>query len=718
MNCDVELAPAQAGISELVEEFRRCTPDAGGWNRVDDNERVRFAVWENQSADGKKHSAAGFEAKPWEGASDLREFLVDDIVNEEVAVCCASFWRALIRAQGVQPNDAGTAAVMTRLLDWIVKGRLANALLREVELSAQYMRTYGWVAVHPTWVRELGKRNQRVTLDEFVAMSPQLAVAIVDESQEDVAVEILGNVYAKWVAEQAKAGGIEDPPPLPPQRIRSAVRDLRRDGKALIPVPFVAKSQPAIEVLRPFYDVFIPDEIGDSQRGRVYVRSWYRSEDLKAKIRTDGWNEDWVEAACKTQGQQSVWSKSANVGAASTWTSVENSQSPWIEVLTCYSRRIDSDGVPGIYCTVFSPHVTSNESSPDRDESSPDRELFATHGLLDYQHGQVPIVVGVREWVCRSITNSRGVPEVASPLARMSKVMQDSLVDRTALTTLPPRMVPARLMDEDQEFGPAATIPVLRGEEPRFMDVPAHDGVAEGILRWTHERVDQSFARLSANVPPARVQARQQHMVNGFLGMWAEVFRQVLALIIQYMPDAEFRRVTDFDKPKLSAGEIAGSYDLILSVDVRELDMDFAIKQLEAVSKFVLPEDAAGVVDRAKLVRMKLQAINPLLAREIVSDQAGAQQKIFKDVSAEIASMFLGNPPNLVENDPTAPMQLQFAAQVIQANPNYQAALQSNPRFAEMMDVWAKNRMQSKAQEENKIVGRLGVKPIETNAQP
>lgn len=711
MNFEDELAPAKAGVGELVEEFRRCGPDAGGWNRVDDNERVRFAVWENQSSDGKKHSSAQFEAKPWEGASDLRDFLVDDVVSEEVAVCCASFWRAMIRAQGVQPDDAGTAAVMTRLLDWIVKGRLANVLLREVELSAQYIRTYGWAAIHPTWVRELGMRNQRVTLDEFVAMSPELAVAIVDEAQEAVAVEILGAVYGRYVAAQAESGGVEDPPPLPAARLRRMVRDLRKNGKAVIPVPYLAKSQPSIEVLRPFYDVFIPDEIGDPQRGRTYVRHWYRAEDLKAKIRTDGWDEDWVREASKTAGYQSVWTRASNLGSSATWTAVEDSTSPWIEVVTCYSRRIGSDGVPGFYCTTFSPHVTS-------DPVEPGRELLAVHGLLDYQHGQVPIVVGVREWVCRSITNARGVPEVAAPMARLSKVMQDSLVDRTALTTLPPRMVPARLMDEDQEFGPAATIPVMRGEEPRFMDVPAHDGVAEGILRWVHERVDQSFARLSANVPPARVQARQQHMVNGFLGMWAEAFRQVLALILQYMPAAEFQRVTGFEKPTMSPAEIAGSYDLILAVDVRELDMDFAIKQLQAVSEFVLPEDATGVVDRAKLVRMKLQAINPLLAREIVSEQAGAQQRIFKEVSAEIASMFLGNPPNLVENEPTAPMQLQFAAQVIQANPNYQQALQQGGRFAQMLEVWAKNRMQSKVQQENKVVGRLGVRPVETQGQP
>jgi hypothetical protein len=326
------------------------------------------------------------------------------------------------------------------------------------------------------------------------------------------------------------------------------------------------------------------------------------------------------------------------------------------------------------------------------------------------------MVIGVREWITRSITASRGVPELAAPLQRLSKVMQDSLIDRTSLTTLPPRIVPSRLMDEDQEFGPAATIPILRGEEPRFMQVPTHDGVAEAILRLSYERVDQFFGRLSASVPPARVQARQQHMVNGFLGIWSEVFKQVLALVFQYMPADEFKRVTGFDKPSMGPNEIAGSYDLILSVDVRELDMDFAVKQLQAVSQFVLPEDAAGVVDRSKLVRAKLWAINPMLARDLVTDQDGARQKLFREVSAEVASMFLGNPPNLVENDPTAPMQLQFAAQIVQANPNYQEALRAGGRFAEMLQVWGKNRMHSKVQQDNKQVGRLGVEPVATPA--
>lgn len=702
LSCDT-VAPR---VSDLVDEYRRCSPETEAWNRSSDAERVRFALWDNQSSDGRKRSTGEEKAKPWEGASDLRVFLADDIVNEEVAVCSMAFWRSLLRTEGVQADDAGSAAVLTRMLHWLVKNKLSVDLLREVELSAQYQRTYGWTALHVTWVREIGRRMETVSLETLARLSPDLAQAVVDPLREEEVIGMLGMAYDAWARKTADSLGIDSIPALSQKRIRRALRDLRAEGKAELPVPMVVKNQPSIEALRPWSDVFIPDEIGDAQRGRVYVRQWFRDEELKAKVVTDGWDEAWVEEAIKTKGMQTVWASDL---VTQHFQVIQNKDDPWIEVVTAYTRRVDEDGVPGTYVTVFSPHVTK--------EHGKESELCASHGQLDFAHGKIPIVVGVREWVCRSIAASRGVPEQAAPSQRLEKVMADALIDRTSLTTLPPRIVPSRLMDEDQEFGPGATIPIMRGEEPRFMDTPARDGVAEEILRLTQQRTDQSFARLSNEVPPARVQVRQQHMVNGFLGMWTEAFRQAVALLLQYQSPAEFQRITGFPKPQWGAEEIAGLYDIILTMDVRELDSEFAVKQLEAVSKYVLPEDSAGVVDRSKLVRAKLQAINPLLARDLVSDQAGAQQKLFRDVSAEIASMFLGNPPQLVENDPTAPIQLQFAAQILQNNPNYQAALGQQGRFSELMQVWAKNRMQSKVQQENKVVGRLGVQPMQSTPQ-
>jgi hypothetical protein len=165
-------------------------------------------------------------------------------------------------------------------------------------------------------------------------------------------------------------------------------------------------------------------------------------------------------------------------------------------------------------------------------------------------------------------------------------------------------------------------------------------------------------------------------------------------------------------KPKVSADAIALESDALLQLDIREMDPEFAMKQLEAIQKYVLPADSAGVVDRSKLVAAALAAIHPGLARQLVQSKAGATQKLFEQVSADFASMALGNPPRLVEKDPTAQIQLQFAQQIMQANQKYQQALREDATFKKFVETWIQNRQQSVAQERNKTVGRLGVNPV------
>jgi len=271
------------------------------------------------------------------------------------------------------------------------------------------------------------------------------------------------------------------------------------------------------------------------------------------------------------------------------------------------------------------------------------------------------------------------------------------------------------MMDEQDVFGPASRIPTLRGEEPRFMELPGHDGVAESIIRLELEIADQRFGRMTPNAAPARVQMKQQRMVSNYLSLWNEVFQQMWALMQQYLTPTEWEAVAGVPKPPLTAALIAGETGIILQTDVRDQDMDFSVKKLQAISQFVVPEDAAGVIDKTQLVRMKLMAIDPLLGQSLLVSDASASQKLQEQVNADIAAMFLGNPPRLVEKDPTAGGQLTFAQQIIGANPFYQKELVSNPegRFAQAMQTWAQNRQQSVMQQQNKMVGRLGVQPME-----
>jgi hypothetical protein len=148
-----------------------------------------------------------------------------------------------------------------------------------------------------------------------------------------------------------------------------------------------------------------------------------------------------------------------------------------------------------------------------------------------------------------------------------------------------------------------------------------------------------------------------------------------------------------------------------LEFDVRELDQQYVMQQLDTINKTVLPGDVAGVIDRAKVTAFQLRAINPALARELVADQQAASQQIFRDVQRDIAMMFLGNEAEYVESDPTAQTKLQFASQILQSNPNYQAAMQNGGRFAQLMKKWIMNLQFSITEEQNKKIGAIGVKP-------
>lgn len=705
MTDDLIHKPNDPCLGELQDEFKRCTPAATFWDRLTDNERTRYNIWEKQSPDGKKHGTEDDPAKPWEGASDQRVFLADEIINDEVSLACTALWRTLLDVNGVGFEDDGDAAIARQVMTWFIQNVQEEELDREIELSAQFTKTYGWCVLHITWEREVALRSIEITL-ATLPVSEEMKQLLLDPAQEAESAEFIRSMYSVWVTD-AVGTLLEETPELSIAEAKRIGSDLRADGKAMVQVPYVCRNEPSIRALRPWVDVFIPEDVGDLQRSRVYVRWYYRAEELDAKVVTDGWDEEWVEAAKKSKGKKSVWQTSQAANPLSRYESVIEEGNDYIEVVFAYSRRINAQGLPAIYITVFSPHVTKSEHSQ--------QDLVAQHGLLDYWHGKSPFVPVVGEWIARSITSSRGIPEIAGPMQRVEKVEEDSQIDRAALTTLPPRLIPPRIIQDHRnlEYGPAAVVPTQRGEDPRFMTVPARDGVSDSIIVRNRIRADSYFGRLTNEIPAPRAQVRQQFAVGKFLRAWGRAFRQQWALVQQYMPPKEWERVTNTPKPVFGPNDIGRGYDLMLATDVRDMDGEFAVKKLEAVSKYVLPEDAAGVIDRAKLVALKLRAIDPLLAKQLVVNQDQASQALFERVNMELASMFLGNPPRLVENDPTSRQQLMFAQQVIQANPNYMQALQQGGRFAEALQNWADNRMQSVVQEENKQVGRLGVKPME-----
>jgi hypothetical protein len=198
-------------------------------------------------------------------------------------------------------------------------------------------------------------------------------------------------------------------------------------------------------------------------------------------------------------------------------------------------------------------------------------------------------------------------------------------------------------------------------------------------------------------------------MVDQWLLCWVEVFRQVTALCSQYLSDEEWLEISGAPAPERRFESLQRGRNWQFKFDVRELSTDYMVEKLKAIGANVLPLDAGGVVDRSKLVAQTLAWIDPSLARAVVSDPTAASQKLFKQVQDDFAQMALGNEVSMTQNDPTAPRQLEYARQIVTANPKYQQALAQDERFKQLTEQWGKNKEFSAQQERNKITGRIGV---------
>jgi len=676
---------SEPDVSALTEELRRSATDYGVMARVDRVENVRFCRWAGQTDDGKKWNDTGRNkpAFPWDGASDTRIPLADEVVNGLVDLCSTSFWRSMLRVSPTNISQLDQAVTAHNLMDWTVNAKMYNDLTREVELLSQYLWTYGWAGVHVTWQQEMGQKEQYLTMDQVMALAAQ--------SPDGSVLADLPNLIANPEADDQSAELLQAAfPNLKKRRALKAVRDLRTEGECEFPIPTMVTNKPMIAALAPWDELTFPPETTDIQSARVVFRRFYMTEaQILNKVETEDWDAEWAQEAINTMGRFSNFADyTYSLGIAQN--SVLDREN-LIEVVYAYQKAVDEDGIPGVFYTVFSPQVG---------------DKWGYFEALDYAHGQYPFVVWRSELIHRQITESRGVPEVCMTWQEEVKAQRDSVFDYTSLATLPPIEVP-KTRGGNLKIGPAVQVPVLRRGEIGFMAPPAREpGVAFQLIAAVQAQTDSYFGRPTEKVPPVITQMRQQRLINNWLHGWTEAFRQVLSLTLQYIGPVEIQRITASQTP---LPENVQDFDVMLKFDIRELSTDLVTEKLKAISTLVLPLDTAGVIDRAKLISVALRAIDPTLASELVMQQGPAAQKMFNETNDEIALMSLGNPPQLRENDPTAPMRLQFSQQVLQSNPKYQAQLQQDPLFQANLQKYIENLQFSVQQQQNAVTGRLGV---------
>jgi len=695
-------ASDEPDIQELNFEFKRSVYNgsfATGLEAVDD---MRFCRWDGQSDDGRKYSDIrdnGSPAMPFEGASDVRIRLIDRVINDVVALSINTWKASKLRVAGNTVEDAPFASACTTLLQHVIGGRLKIESLREAKLLSNYANTYGWSAMFVGWEQQIGKREQKITMAQIQeicnaslqndpnSLIGQLPQYIADEQSKDLAVSLLQLAI----------------PDVSPDELSRMIDELRASGQTRVFIETMTRNLPVITALKPYDEICFPPETIELQKARVIFRRVYMTEvEVRSMVKTESWDEEYIETAVNTAGK-TAWYNDPNITPPVML--LDNRQyrnNNLIEIVYAYTKQIDEEGTPCIYYTAFTPQSISSG--------------YFIHKKLGYAHGQYPFIPYRKEYIRKSINQSRGIPEILMTEQAEMKAQHDALRDRTSVETFPPILVKRRAQGLTK-IGPAVQIPIMSPDDFRFMEPPrGTPNLAFQIIQQVEKNAAMYFGIPNEMVPQQTTQLIQQSIVDDWLTVWAEVYTHVLQLCLQYMAPEELERITTIQLPQ-NITDIASQFDFEVKFDVRDLDNEYVMKKMQAISQFVLPMDSGGAIDRNKLVAQLCEAISPDIAKNIIIDQATASQKMYRDVQTDIALMLMGIEAQYTENDPTAPSKLQYAQDVIQKNPKAQQALQGDQFFQALFQNYAKNLQMSIMQQQNKQIGRTGVTPVSDKFQ-
>jgi len=165
-----------------------------------------------QSADGKKHSRGPqgqTEPVPWDGASDLRVYLVDNLINDKVAMILEAINKASLVAEPVEGNDIKRAKQVSLFMRWLINSQMPD-FDREIELLAQYLQEKGAAVMGQFWETSQEKVLTVIRLTDLQAQFQEIDMQqLLDSGDADnylksLFEEIYGVnrgrcIYASWL---------------------------------------------------------------------------------------------------------------------------------------------------------------------------------------------------------------------------------------------------------------------------------------------------------------------------------------------------------------------------------------------------------------------------------------------------------------------------------------------------------------------------------------
>ena len=689
----LQLAPkGEAGpdYPSLKRDFELCVSNLQPYvDQCRENYDTRFALWDGQSADGRKHAREGakIDPTPWDGASDLRVFLTDEAVNAKVAMLAMAFRKAQLVAVPVEGNDLKRAKIVSNFMKWLVQTQIPE-IDREVELLGNYLCEKGVAATGQFWEMTREKTLLTLQLSDLQAQFPEadVMVMLTDPAMTDTLRALFEEMY-NCTAKKA----------------RKMIEDLRTTGRTTVPVAGREKSRPVVRAFNLDENLFIPNSSTDLETApAVYRVQYFSAEQLRSFAATEGWDDKWVDAAISTcRGKYITPTTNEYIRVHSrSFNYIQEEMDNLIGVVYAYQRLSDEDGIPGIYLTVFTPLM-----GPDGGEHLG----YAKHGLLGYAHGQYPFVIHRREFLSRRLHDSRGIPEVGKPIQDQIKVHKDSRIDAASLAILPPMGYPVGR--PPARWGAGARIPERRPNEYHFLDRPMPDGNTEASETQLRNDFNRYLGFASATGDQQFALMKNQFETDKFMSSWSKAFRQIWSLYQQFGSEQVYFRVVGLrqqDPIQFIKGGQDEEYDFILNYQVESMDTEKTFEKIKQIAQIVATADREGVVDYSEWLQAMIEAIDPTIAERIIQPKDVGQQKVVGELQDMLAKVYAGQDQDIKVGTPPE-LGLQVIQGYVQGDPVVQQRMQNpNDPFGKRIEKLTKQLQFQVQQRENAKIGRLG----------
>jgi hypothetical protein len=639
----------------------------------------RRNFWPGKSRDHRKHGADAF---PWEGASDIEAHTIDERITRLVSMFMSSLNRANIRAYPVEAGDTAKAKIVSNFLKWMSTSGYIPRFKQEMELGANYLLERGMLITYVGWHREDRTFLQNLDLAQIGQMNPDVFRAIESGEQDDEIGFMLQQTF----------------PTATPKRIKQALKDLRKNGEAKLPVIKRQIDAPEVKTLAPDGDFFFPTYVTDPQRAPFcFWRTFYTPQELKNKVVTDDWDEEFVDYVIEHYRGVQVYSveREQEGRRSSSLTDSGYEADELIEIVYGYQRLIDEeDGSEGIYQTIFHKNFDGDNGTPS----------YAKFELMN-GYEEYPVVVTKLSEDSKRLYDAQTIPHLLRGIQNQVKVERDSRIDRNSIATIPPILHPVGQAPTD--WGPGRMIPYRRKGDLDFAPTPAYNSGSVEIEQ-TLERVADKLVGLDEGSQMSTV--RLQFLTNKFLAHVAEVLKMSFKCFQRFGPDSIFFRVTGVPESlELNKGDPNEEFDIIVNYDVLNSDPEVIEQKIEAF-KNLTQLDSSGRININSLLEVAAASIDPVLSDNILQPAEQAQEQVMKDVTDDLAKIYAG-----IEM-PARPNGGQTALQMIEqytAQPDVGQRMQVDQAFAARLQKYAGQYTFQMQQMQNAQIGRIGTNPAE-----